>query len=559
MDCSEIRPLISYYFDGEATPEERETVERHLATCEACRRVMAEYRTIGADIRDLPVPAPPVGLRRDVWRAIEAQTAGGRVPSSTPAPSGRVVTFPERRKPAPANIFANLGSGWARALPAALLVGALLIVMGFLIATSRNTVQVADFVVQPPYSDYSQVVQVRISRAVVASDVAPNTYLARKDGDHNVPENGVKKTFAANNPGSGGILSITPDGTWLPGATYVITIEAQNIRVPVQGNDRLDKAPVVKEFSTVAHTPTATATSTPVPPTATPQPTSTPNPATPEPTAIADDGTPGVPPVVPPTVTPEQPPAPSSTPRPPDATATNTVRPSATPEPTGTPEPTATATHEPTSTATTTTEPTATDTRVPATPTTTGTPKPSATATPRPGTPTPRPPCDTMPVNGFGKVWQENRQVRERVGCPTGGEQALLEAAEQRFQGGYMFWRGDTRQIYVFIGGPNDTVGTWQIFDDTWTEGEREPVPTRTPPAGLYTPVRGFGKLWNAHPDLQIALGFAVESEHATTGAWQPYERGQALWTADKLIRFMYNDGLWVRFEDTFVLPSPTP
>ena len=27
MDCSEIRPLISYYFDGEATPEERDQVK----------------------------------------------------------------------------------------------------------------------------------------------------------------------------------------------------------------------------------------------------------------------------------------------------------------------------------------------------------------------------------------------------------------------------------------------------------------------------------------------------------------------------------------------------
>jgi hypothetical protein len=554
MDCSEIRPLISYYLDGEASPDEREQVERHLATCEDCRRVLAEYRIIGADIRDLAVPIPPVGLRRDVWRAIEAQQTGSRAASSGAAASGNVVTFPQRRKAAPTNIFANLGSGWARALPAALLVGALLIVMGFLIAMSRNTVRLADFVVQPPYSDYSQVVQVRISRAVLASDVVSNTHVLLKDATNNVPQNGVGKSFKSSPGGAGGILTISPNETWVPGATYIITIDAQNIQMVVRGNDRLGKEPIALEFSTYALTPTPSPTNTPAPPTNTPLPTSTPEPepATPEPTAVADV-THAVPPFVP-TVTAVLP-EPSATPRP----ATATPRPSATAEPTDTPVPvpTATATFEPSATPTVTVEPTAT--KVPTTATATGTPKPSATATPRPGTPTPRPPCTTMPVNGFGKVWQENRQVRERVGCPTAAEIGLLEAAHQRFQGGYMFWRGDLRKIFVFVGGRNDTVGTWQVHDDNWIEGEVEPLPSRTPTPGFYVPIRGFGKLWNANPDLQIALGFAVEPEQATTGAWQPYERGQALWTADRVIRFMYNDGLWVRFEDTYVMPTPTP
>ncbi|HET9493844.1 MAG TPA: zf-HC2 domain-containing protein [Chloroflexia bacterium] len=557
MDCSEIRPLISYYLDGEASPDERERVEQHLAACEECRRVLAEYRIIGADIRDLAVPIPPVGLRRDVWRAIETQTAGSRAGSSGAASSGNVVTFPQRRKAAPATIFANLGSGWARALPAALVVGALLIVMGFLLAISRNNVQVADFVVQPPYSDYQQLVQLRISRAVAAADVVPNTHVSFKDANSNVPQPGVTISYTRTSGGAGGILSISPKESWIPGATYVITIDAQNIGMEVRGNDRLGTEPIVKEFRTLAYTPTPSPTSTPVPPTNTPLPTGTPEPepATPEPTAVADV-TPGVPPFVP-TVTPTDTVEPSATPMASEPTATNTPRPSATPEPTNTPEPTATATLEPSATPTETVEPTAT--KAPPTATTTGTPKPSATATPRPGTPTPKPPCTTMPVNGFGKVWQENRQVRERVGCPTAAEIGLVEAAHQRFQGGYMFWRGDLRRIYVFIGGPNDTIGTWREYEDTWVEGEVEPLPSRTPTPGHYMPIRGFGKLWHSNPDLQIALGFAVEPEQATTGAWQPYDRGQALWTADRVIRFMYNDGLWVRFEDTYVMPTPTP
>ena len=73
MNCSDIRPMLSAYYDGEASPEEYDLVERHLATCPDCRRVMAEYRAIGGGIRALPVPVAPAGLRRDVWRAIDTQ------------------------------------------------------------------------------------------------------------------------------------------------------------------------------------------------------------------------------------------------------------------------------------------------------------------------------------------------------------------------------------------------------------------------------------------------------------------------------------------------------
>jgi hypothetical protein len=164
-----------------------------------------------------------------------------------------------------------------------------------------------------------------------------------------------------------------------------------------------------------------------------------------------------------------------------------------------------------------------------------------------------------MPVSGFGKVWRENPSVRERVGCPTAPEYGLLVAAHQRFQGGYMFWRGDSRTIYVFMGGPNDTVGVWKEFPDTWQEGEPLPTPTVKPPPGLHAPVRGFGKLWQTNDSIRLALGWALEPEEAVTGAWQPYERGNGLWTQDRVIRFMYSDGIWVRFEDTYVPPTSTP
>lgn len=167
-----------------------------------------------------------------------------------------------------------------------------------------------------------------------------------------------------------------------------------------------------------------------------------------------------------------------------------------------------------------------------------------------------------MPVNGFGKVWRENANVRSRVGCPTDSEMAILSAAQQQFQGGYMFWRADTKTIYVFIGAPKDSVGIWRQYKDTWQDGDPTPQPASTPPAGLYAPTRGFGKIWNADDSLQSSLGWATEPESAVTGAWQPFERGYALWTPDRVIRFIYEggngEGIWERFADTYATPTPS-
>jgi len=159
-----------------------------------------------------------------------------------------------------------------------------------------------------------------------------------------------------------------------------------------------------------------------------------------------------------------------------------------------------------------------------------------------------------MPVRGFGQVWRSDASVRKGVGCPAAPEGAVTPTAYQRFQGGFMFWRGDTRTIYVFVGGPTDTYGVWHQFPDTWQEGD--PLPSKTPPAKLYAPVRGFGKIWYNNEPVQIALGWALEQESNTGAVWQQYERGNALWTSDRTIRFLYSDGLYARFDDIFV-PGP--
>jgi hypothetical protein len=155
-------------------------------------------------------------------------------------------------------------------------------------------------------------------------------------------------------------------------------------------------------------------------------------------------------------------------------------------------------------------------------------------------------------VRGFGQVWQENPDIRRRFGCPVAGEVGIVEMVVERFEFGVMVWRGDTRTIYVYIGGQNDTFGTWHQVRDTWTDAEPTPRPSGTPPPGMYEPVRGFGKVWRENPDIRRDLGWAVERERAAGGAWQEFQYGFALWTTDRQIYFMTPDSLWQRFEDTF-------
>ncbi|MDQ3927905.1 MAG: hypothetical protein M3328_02030, partial [Chloroflexota bacterium] len=180
------------------------------------------------------------------------------------------------------------------------------------------------------------------------------------------------------------------------------------------------------------------------------------------------------------------------------------------------------------------------------TPTATATAQPKVTTSPTPG-------CMLEPVRGFGKVWRENADVRERMGCPTVPEESVLPSAQQHFQYGYMFWRGDTRTIYVFLqSGPRDQYGTWFEFKDTWVEGEPVPTVEGDTPDGGYVPVRGFGKIWANNPTLRQKIGYATEPETSVDAVWQPFEHGMAVWTSDRTIRMMYEDGIWQHFNDTF-------
>src|SRR6266540_2535065 len=74
------RELLSAYLDGEVDQDVRSSIERHLSTCDSCRALLGDFRSVAAAAaRETPPPVPG-DLRLRVRRALDAQ--------STPRPTG---------------------------------------------------------------------------------------------------------------------------------------------------------------------------------------------------------------------------------------------------------------------------------------------------------------------------------------------------------------------------------------------------------------------------------------------------------------------------------------
>lgn len=97
--------------------------------------------------------------------------------------------------------------------------------------------------------------------------------------------------------------------------------------------------------------------------------------------------------------------------------------------------------------------------------------------------------------------------------CPTQAAQNV-QMVYQPFERGSMLWRADQRQIIVFYGD-----GKFAIYPDTFTDGDNLALPI--PPANLYVPQRGFGKVWLGDASLQQQLGWATAVEQSYTSPLQ--------------------------------------
>jgi hypothetical protein len=188
-------------------------------------------------------------------------------------------------------------------------------------------------------------------------------------------------------------------------------------------------------------------------------------------------------------------------------------------------------------------------TPVPPTPAPPPTPAQTPVMPPTPG-PTPSlPSCPITSILGFGRVWSTYSQVRTRLGCPVETEKSTW-SAEETFVNGYMFWRGDLGVIYTLFSDK-----TFLQFVDTWTSAEPEWDTTIVPPAGLYQPKRGFGKVWRQGDvppagKVRDKLSWATAEEHGLSASWQAYAGGLMLWSNTQGIFVLYTDNYtWERYE----------
>lgn len=156
---------------------------------------------------------------------------------------------------------------------------------------------------------------------------------------------------------------------------------------------------------------------------------------------------------------------------------------------------------------------------------------------------------------GFGLLWNNNLAVQEAVGCPTRAEVGGAFVV-QYYPHGMLYWWGDEQAIYVFLG---DEAGYWERF---YERDLAKNDPSYACPSGTYQPVRGFGNLLAAHPDIADALGKCAttpeEPDMPGDGALQPYEHGVMLFATatqsiqEKRIWVLSNDGTFTRHKDAF-------
>jgi hypothetical protein len=145
------------------------------------------------------------------------------------------------------------------------------------------------------------------------------------------------------------------------------------------------------------------------------------------------------------------------------------------------------------------------------------------TATPESTTSTASPTANDEAPTGVAEETEEPEETAEATASttltptqtPASGPTPVvstIQVAEQVFEDGRMFWVQPTNQIWVIII-DKDGQGTWEVYEDTFVEGELELDESLVPPDGFQQPVRGFGKLWRENPEIREALGWATTPE----------------------------------------------
>ncbi len=491
-ECKRIRPLLSPYFDGETDDNETQLVRQHLPGCPDCQAELDDYRLIRTQFSRTRHPSAPPELRRAVLAEVHAVRTG----------TARQRGFGLN----PALRFAPLIGGIATIAVAVIL---LVIALG---NNNKPTVEVADVM---PAADGS---------ALVTFNQSINSDVLEKNPDL------LQITDAKGKKIEADVKKIDDKTIRLMPKQSEITAPDEPIKVTAN-NKNGNQPPIV---AALPPQPTATLTRAPATPTTRSAQTSQA-----AQTTVANNPTTAA----------------GATATPLRTTAAVTTAAAVTPVPVATPTVTAGTTVTPTVGATTTVTTTIGPT-VTGSPgvTTTTTVTPTVATTPTAGTttsPTAETSCAISPIRGFGKVYKEQTNLAQSLGCPIEQErQATL--AYQAFNGGTMLYDQRSNRIYVMY----KSNSRFESFSNTFQEGEPTPAPV-TAPACSTPPGRGFGKIWFSNPSVRQVLGCPLAPENSSSlAATESYERG-AMYsyptaTNGKRIYVLLNNGNYFDLADTF-------
>jgi len=139
----------------------------------------------------------------------------------------------------------------------------------------------------------------------------------------------------------------------------------------------------------------------------------------------------------------------------------------------------------------------------------------------------------------FLDAFAENSDISENLGSKKLSQPACLQGAYQAFDNGFMLWRADTVEIYVFF-----NKGTfWKIYRDTWVSGMPETVCNATSPDGREEPTRGFGKVWCDNQDVRDNLGFPTSDITGNAMHLQSFEEGWIILQNNVVYALIINPG----------------
>ncbi len=168
--------------------------------------------------------------------------------------------------------------------------------------------------------------------------------------------------------------------------------------------------------------------------------------------------------------------------------------------------------------------------------------------------------CDPPAATSFQQILDANPALSAALGCPTGinphvtPEAWEVQTAFEPFEHGMMIWSnkiGWYEQPVIYVLSEN---GTYQRYDDTFDANVDPESGGLTPPAGLFEPIRGFGKVWRENPGVRSALGWATAPETGGPGRFQIMEGGEIIWLSEtgSTYIFVQSGAHWYQFNVPF-------